>query len=402
MSETKRSKEDRVLAWAVLILVLVGLVVIYDASFPKSGFWQMVKQFIWAVVGLMAYMIGRHLSLTTLYRGAPWLAAIALALMLATRYSPFGEERGGAFRWLRLGEIGPIEITVQPAELGKIVMIVLLARLLCHSNLIATCKPVQERRFPWLALLGILMAAGVVVGVQEDLGTALVFVGVGIGMLFTAGVPFRHIVILTVLLAIAGGVFIVHKDYRRQRVVAFTQPFAYMDTTGYQLAHSLMGIGTGGIWGTGLGLGRAKEFLPAAETDFVFATIAEETGVFGGTAVIVLLFIVSWRIFLIARRTQTMFLLLLASGIGVMIALQSLLNLYVVTGSVPTTGVPLPFISYGGSSLISLLFSIGLAQKIANNPMMERVKEASHARVAGGRWNRRTSVSRREYRRGVA
>jgi cell division protein FtsW len=151
-----------------------------------------------------------------------------------------------------------------------------------------------------------------------------------------------------------------------------------------------------------LGLGRAKEFLPAAETDFVFTTVAEETGMLGSTAIMVLLALISWRMFLIAHRAQAMFLLLLASGLGLMVALQSLLNLYVVTGAAPTTGVPLPFISYGGSSLVSLLFSIGLVQKVASNPMMERVKEASDARAAGGWGNRRSSVSRREYRRGVA
>lgn len=403
MSSTRQAKDDTLLAWAVLVLVTVGLVVVYDASFPVSGFWQIVKQSGWAVAGLLAYMMGRRLPLRALYRWIPWIAPLALLLMLAARYSPWAVQRNGAFRWLKIAQMGPVEITLQPAEFGKIVLIVLLARLLCHKNLVSACKPFKEHRLPWvLAFLSVLATAGVVVGVQRDLGTALVFVGIGVGMLFTAGLPFRTVMALAAILAVAGAMLIFHEPYRWQRVVAFTQPFAYMNTSGYQLAHSLMGIGTGGIWGTGLGLGRAKEFLPAADTDFVFATIAEETGVFGSTAVIVLLALVLWRILLIAYRTEAMFPLLLVGGIGTMIALQSLLNLYVVTGSVPTTGVPLPFISYGGSSLVTLLFSIGLVQKVARNPMMERVKEASYARVAGRRGNGRASVSRREYRRGVA
>lgn len=403
MGDKQRSRDDRLLAWAVLVLVIAGLVTVYDASFPKSGFWQVARQSAWAVVGLLAYMAGRHMSLVTLYRAAPWLALLTVPLMLATRYSPWGVERGGALRWLKIAEVGPVDITIQPAEIGKIVMILLIARLLCHKNMVSACKPIQEYRLPWLlAILSMLVMAGIVVKAQRDLGTAVLFAGIGIMMLFTAGLQFRWVTALISVLAIAGVFFIFHEHYRWQRVVAFTQPFAYIDTSGYQLAHSLMGIGTGGIWGAGLGLGRAKDFLPAAETDFVFVTIAEETGVFGSTAIIVLLAIVLWRILLIAYRTQAMFPLLLVSGTGAMIALQSLLNLYVVTGLVPTTGVPLPFISYGGSSLVSLLFSIGLVQKVASNPMLERVKEVSHASVAGRRGHGRAPVSRREHRRGVA
>ncbi|GIV19557.1 MAG: cell division protein FtsW [Armatimonadota bacterium] len=400
MTNMRPAKEDRVLTGAVLLLVIIGLIVVYDASFPKQGFSQLMKQTIWAGAGLVAYMVGRRFPLLWLHKGAGAFAFVSMMLMLAV-LTPLGVERNGAVRWLKLGQIGALEILVQPSELGKIALIVLLARLLCAPNMVGSCENVRGRNYLW-ALFSILATAGVVVAVQEDLGTALVFVGIGVGMLFAAGLPFRRVALLVALLAVACVLFIFQKEYRIRRVVAFTQPFAYMHTTGYQLAHSLMGIGSGGIWGTGLGLGRAKEFLPAAETDFVFATVAEETGVFGSTALIALLALVSWRIFLVAHRAQAMFLLLLASGVGLMIALQSLLNLYVVTGAVPTTGVPLPFISYGGSSLVTLLFSIGLVQKIASNPVLERVKEVSHARAAGRRGNGRSSVPRREYRRGVA
>lgn len=400
MTNTRQVKDDRVLTGVVLLLVVIGLVVVYDASFPKQGSSQLIKQSIWAGAGLLAYVVGRRFPLLWLSQIAVPLAVFSLGLMLAV-LTPLGVERNGALRWLKLGQIGSFEILVQPSEFGKIALIVFLASLLCAPNLVSSCENVRRRNYLW-ALFITLASAGVVVVVQEDLGTALVFVGIGVGMLFAAGLPFRRVALLVALLAVAGVFFIFQKEYRIQRVVAFTQPFAYMNTTGYQLAHSLMGIGSGGIWGTGLGLGRAKEFLPAAETDFVFATVAEETGVFGSTVIMVLLALVSWRIFLVAHRAQAMFLLLLATGLGLMIALQSLLNLYVVTGAVPTTGVPLPFISYGGSSLVALLFSIGLVQKIASNPVMERVKEVSHARAAGRRGNGRSSVPRREYRRGVA
>jgi len=400
MSDVQHARGDRLLAWAVFALVIVGLIVVYDASFPKQGSSQLLKQTIWAGAGVLAYAVGRRLSLIFLYKAAVPVFSLSLGLMMAV-LTPLGVERNGALRWLKLGQIGAFEVLVQPSELGKVALIVLLASLLCAPNLVGSCEKTRKQNYLW-ALFGILLAAGIVVEVQDDLGTALVFVGIGVGMLFAAGLPFRRVALLVALLAVAVIIYIFQKEYRVQRVIAFTQPFAYINTTGYQLAHSLMGIGSGGIWGAGLGMGRAKEFLPAAETDFVFTTVAEETGIFGSTAIMVLLALVSWRVFLVAHRAQAMFLLLLASGMGLMIALQSLLNLYVVTGAAPTTGVPLPFISYGGSSLVTLLFSIGLVQKIASNPMMERVKEASYARAAGGRGNRRSSVSRREYRRGVA
>lgn len=393
--------EDRLLTGAVFILVLVGLVVVYDASFPRAGASQVTMQAAWAMLGLVAYAIGRRLPPVLLHRLA-WVIGIGALLLMLAVLTPLGEQRGGATRWLLVARVGSRELLIQPAEMGKVALILVLARLLSHRNLIAPCPAIQERRWPVWAILVLLVAAGVVVVVQEDLGTALLFVGIGVTMLFTAGLPLRRVLLLVTLLAVVSGAFILQKSYRLQRVIAFTQPFEYLHTSGYQLAHSLMGIGTGGVWGIGLGLGRAKEFLPAADTDFVFATVAEETGILGSTAVIALLAFVSWRLFLIASRAQAMFPLLLAQGIAAMVALQSLLNLYVVTGSVPTTGIPLPFISYGGSSLVSLLFSIGLAQKVALNPMIERQREGSHARAIGGRGYRRASVSRREYRRGVA
>ncbi|MDW8319789.1 MAG: FtsW/RodA/SpoVE family cell cycle protein [Armatimonadota bacterium] len=399
----QQAREDRLLKWSVLALVVVGLIAVYDASFPKSGFEQIRRQVIWAIIGWLAYWLGKRVPLVSLSRYVVWVALPTLLLMLATRFTPYGVQRNGAYRWLKIAQVGTVEITIQPAELGKVVLIALLARLLCHSNLVSACKPIWQRPHSWLwAFFCIFTAAGIVLGCQRDLGTAFMFVSIGMVMFFTAGLPLRWLVALALLVAIGGGIFTYYEHYRWQRVVAFTQPFAYINSSGYQLAHSLMGIGTGGIWGTGLGTGRAKEFLPAAETDFVFTTISEETGVIGSTAVIVLLALVAWRTLLIAYKTEAMFPLLLVSGIGTMIALQSLLNLYVVTGSIPTTGVPLPFISYGGSSLVSLLFSIGLVQKVACTPMIERVKEAPHARVAGGRRNRGTPVSRREYRRGIA
>lgn len=393
--------EDKLLTGAVAALVLAGLVAIYDTSYARSGGSQLIKQCLWVAAGMVAYQIGKRLSPERLYRLAPFAVLLALLLVLAV-LTPFGESRGGAVRWLLIANIGGFEVTFQPAEFTKVALILWLARLLSHPNLVTACDPILKGRLPRLAVVSIFLFAGIVVIIQNDLGTALLLLGIGLGMLFVAGLRWQHTLMLVALLLVLGVAFTLQKDYRRQRVVAFTQPFNYIHTSGYQLAHSLMGIGTGGVWGTGLGMGRAKEFLPAADTDFIFATIAEETGIWGATLVIGLLMVVTWRVFRVAFVVRNMFVILIVSGVGLMLALQSLLNLYVVTGSVPTTGVPLPFISYGGSSLVSLLFSIGLVQKTLTDFQSQRAKGAEYARASSGRRNRRTPVSSREYRRGVA
>jgi len=402
MSEARTVQDDRALTWLVGVLVFVGVVAVYDTSLPRGALSEFVMQSLWALVGLAAYVVGRQVPSRVWYRLAPFLLAAALAGMLVAASGQAGKEVNGAQRWIQIVQVGSRSVTVQPAEIAKVALILFLARVLSAADLHGICADIRRRRYPLLALAATFAPALVAAELQKDLGTALIVLGIGVGMLFTAGLPLRRIALLVLTVAAVGAFFITREAYRMQRVTAFMDPFANIDSIGFQLAHSLMAIGTGGIWGTGLGLGRAKEFLPAADTDFVFTTVAEETGAVGSIIVIGLLALTTWRIFRIAHQAQAMYLMMLASGVGLMIGVQSLLNLYVVTGAVPTTGVPLPFISQGGSSLVTMLFSVGLVQRVALQPMIGRMKGDSDARASGGRWNRRTPVSRREYRRGVA
>lgn len=401
MSEPARGKEDKLLAWLAIGLVLIGLMAVYDTALPKGAVSEFVMQSFWALVGLGAYVAGRYLPSRWLHAVSPWLLILSVVGMLMASSGHFGKEVNGAQRWIQVVQIGSRAVTVQPAEIAKVALVIYLARVLSSRNLRSVCTHIC-RRYPLWALAVIFLPAGIAAEMQRDLGTALVFLGIGIGMLFVAGLPLRRVMLLVLAVAAVGAVFIMREPFRMRRLSAFVNPFEYVDTSGFQLAHSLMGIGTGGFWGAGMGLGRAKEFLPAADTDFIFTTIAEETGAVGSIVVIGLLSLVTWRIFVIAQRAQAMYLILLACGIGLMIGVQSLLNLYVVTGAVPTTGVPLPFISQGGSYLVTVLFGIGLVQRVALEPMIERVKGETHARASSRGWNRRTPVSRREYRRGVA
>ncbi len=401
MNESRKPRDDILLAWLVAVLVFTGLVAVYDTSLPKGAVSEFVMQSAWTVIGLMAYLVGRAVPSRWLSTASYGLFILSLVLMCLTISPRFGREINGADRWLFLFQIGSKSIMIQPAEIAKIMLILCLARLLSAPDLNGVCQQMRRKKYPVLALLAIFAPAVIAAQLQRDLGTAMIFLGVGVGMLFAGGLPLRRVMTVVLIVAVAGVVFVVKEPYRVQRVMAFRNPFATIDSTGYQLSHSLMGIGTGGIWGVGLGLGRAKEYLPAADTDFVFTTVAEETGTVGSLVVIGLMALVTWRIFVVAQRAQSMFLILVASGVGMLIALQSLLNLYVVTGMVPTTGVPLPFISQGGSSLVTMLFGVGMVQRVAIQPMLER-KGESHARTSGGRGNGRTSVPRREHRRSVA
>lgn len=400
MRETKQRKDDPVLIWLAAALMVIGVLVVYDASFPQAGFSRFMRQLVWMLVALGAYAVGKRLPLMLLYRGALTLALVSVILMLAVKFPGIGVELNGAYRWIR---IPSTPILLQPSELGKLALIVLLASLLSHPNLHAVSNIIRKRQVPWAAILSTLVMAVIVAEYQSDLGTAVVFMGIGFTILLIAGTSLRYLAVLCCVIAIAIGVFVWKEPYRLQRIMEFTNPFDNVAGADYQLAHSLMGISAGGVEGVGLGRGRAKGFLPAADTDFVFTTIAEETGILGSTLIIFLLAALSWRTFTIARKAQGMFLMLVTSGVGTMLATQSLLNLLVVTGVVPTTGLPLPLISYGGSSLVTVTFSIGLVQHIAQNPALSRTHEReSHARSNSWWWNRGTSVSRREYRRGVA
>jgi cell division protein FtsW len=276
-----------------------------------------------------------------------------LALMLlGLAFVPvLAKEVGGARRWVQLGRF-----SFQPAELGKLALVVYLAR----------CLSVQQ---PWRGQLvrNFLPLAGVVgtlftfTLLQPDLGTAVLLLTIAVIVLFIGGVPLRYLISSVVVTLPFLYIALVHVGFRWRRLLAFWDPWSVRQDAGFQIVQSLLAFGNGGLVGVGPGAGKQKLFfLPEAHTDFVFAVIGEEFGFIGCLVVLGLYGVVLWHGMAVAGRPQPLFARYLAAGITSMIILQAVMNIAVVVGFLPTKGLPLPFVSYGGSSLVITLVSIGI------------------------------------------
>jgi cell division protein FtsW len=227
-------------------------------------------------------------------------------------------------------------------------------------------------------VIGFLAA---MVVVEPDMGTALVLVGVGVVMLIASGMKPSHFMVLLGGLVMLAIVAVKMEPYRVSRLMAFQNPWKYYNGSGYQIVHSLVALGSGGAMGKGLAHGVQKLFyLPAGHTDFIFATIGEEMGLMGSLVVLGLFFVFVYRGHAIAHKTKDPFGMLLALGISAMVGIQAFLNIAVVTSSVPATGVPLPFMSYGGSSLILTLMAVGVLVNISKHPDPAEPVEGEKAR----------------------
>lgn len=359
---------DRLLINLTLTLLVIGIVAVYDASYARSldtgrigndGFYFLKRQALYAAIGILGMIGISRYGYWRLRRIAAPLLLASFALLVLVWVPHVGVLRNGAARW-----VGHGLFTVQPSELAKLVLIVYLAALLSR---------VHYRVQSWsegLSLPLVVIALFVALVEREpDMGTAAIIFLSCVTLLYLAG---AHIKQIGVILAVAGVLFMVvlalGPGYRGGRLGTWWDPFAHYKDTGYQMSRGLVAVGSGGIRGVGIGAGREKFYLPEANTDFIFATIAEELGLWGSVGVITLLFLLGRQGFVIARRTRDPFGALLAGGIAAGISWQAVMNVAVVTGAVPATGVPLPFISYGGSSLIFLLLGVGILLNISQHP----------------------------------
>jgi len=285
----------------------------------------------------------------------------------------------GARRWLGHGQF-----RFQPSEIAKFVLVLYLARTLAGKMTIRR-RP-KDGLLPPLGMIALL--AGLI-AIEQDLGTALVLCITGLVMLYLAGAQRRHMAIVLAVVGAAGVLFAVSKPYRLHRLTAFLDPRADQYHTGYQVWHALIALGSGGVEGMGLGEGREKLFIPEPRTDFIFPVIAEEWGLIGTLALVALFAFVAMRGFAIAYRTKDPFGALLAGGITTIISVQALINMAVATASIPDTGVPLPFISYGGSSLVLMLLGIGIILNISCYPDGPEGKAKNTIEPNEDDWNRR-------------
>jgi len=342
----------------VLILVGIGLVMAMSTTMAEAPTvlenTQFLKQVAWLSLSLAAFGIASFVPVSRV-RALAWpLVALALALLVAVLF--VGTTVNGATRWLRYHGLG-----FQPSELGKLALVVGLARWLSDDG--QRVKRLAAGYLPALLLVGVL--AGLIL-VEPDFGTACLVGAIAMVMMFIAGVRLRYLV-PTVLAALPALWFLIaSSEYRMRRFLAFLDPWQYPDSIGFHVIQSLIALGSGGTYGVGLGGSQQKmHFLFEADTDFIFAIIGEELGHVGALLVIGLFVLLIWLLFRVADRARDRFAFLVACGVAVWLGLQAFIHIGVVCKALPTKGIPLPFISCGGSSLLFSMIAVGFVVSIA-------------------------------------
>ncbi|GAA3403949.1 stage V sporulation protein E [Paenibacillus hodogayensis] len=357
-----RSFPDLWMLISTLLILTIGVVMVYSASavlaFHDYGdyFFYLKRQLIFAVLGVAAMFVTMNVDYWVWKKYAKVALLVCFALLVIVLIPGIGVVRGGARSWLGIGSFG-----IQPSEFMKLGMIVFLAKMLSEEQ----SKITQFTRglMPPLGLMG--LAFGMIM-LQPDLGTGAVLVGASLLIIYTAGARISHLSYLG-LVGLAGFVgLIAAAPYRLQRITAFLDPWKDPLGAGYQSIQSLYAIGPGGLAGLGLGMSRQKySYLPEPQTDFIFSIIAEELGFIGGATILLLFGLLVWRGMRTAITAPDTFGSLLAVGIVGMIAVQVVINIGVVIGMFPVTGITLPLISAGGSSLTLMLTAIGVLLNIS-------------------------------------
>jgi cell division protein FtsW len=378
---------DRALVLAVLALTAFGLVMVFSASEVQGWLWfhnaayYFERQLLWLALGVVLLWAAAHIDYHRL-RPLAWpLAGATVVLMVVVLLPHFGIEVNGARRWLRLG---PMQM--QPAELAKVASIIFMALWLeRHRERIGS---LEDGVVPFLALLGLVT---VLVILERDLGTTMIVAGILLSQFLVAGGRKRHVLLLLLIVGLCLYVFIRMEPYRLHRILAFVDPWSDPLNTGFQAIQSVVALGSGGVTGLGLGHSIQKyQWLPFAHTDFIFAIVGEETGLIGTTIVLALFGLFAYRGYRVALKAPDAFGSLLACGVTTWIAFQALINIAAVTVTLPTTGIPLPFISYGGSSLAITLLAVGILMNVSTQS--EKVGWIRHASIDLGRRHGRALV----------
>jgi len=355
---------DPVLLAIVTTLLFGGLVILASASISISDnttndpFFYVSRQAIAALLGGVAGFTCLFVPIRFWVSTGPLMLLIAFALLLVVLVPGVGYSANGSTRWIRLGVLN-----LQASEPARLCLMIYLAGYLVRQN-----KSIREQFTGFLKPIVVLILASCLLLLEPDLGAAIVLVATAFAMMFVAGARFRDFSVFTGLAVIAAALLVVTKEYRLERLTGFMDPWADPFNSGFQLTQSLIAIGRGEWFGVGLGDGVQKLFyLPDAHTDFVFAVFAEEFGLMGSLFLISLFAALLWRIFRIGMRAanvERFFEAYLAIGIGTWLGLQAFINLGVNMGLLPTKGLTLPLVSYGRSSMIVAMISIGILFRI--------------------------------------
>jgi cell division protein FtsW len=363
----RKLKFDRVLFTATFLLVCMSVVMVYSASAvvalgkgrPPSLF--LTKQLLWSVLGLATLMVAMRVDYRT-YRNEAfiWVLLGGVGVMLVAVL--FGPSVNGTRRWFALGGLG-----IQPSELAKIACVLFTALMLERRM-----HRIAEVSYSLLPIGLVLLATVGLILLEPDFGTSMSLVLIVAVMVFAAGLPYRYLAGLALLGLPAAYMVLMGASYRRRRLLAFIDPWADPLGDGFQIIQSLIAVGTGGVFGRGLMNGVQKLFyLPEPHTDFIFAVISEELGLIGGTFVLLCFCVIAWRGLRIALRAQDAFASFLALGLTTMIAAQAFVNISVVLGMMPTKGIPLPLVSFGGSSLLINLVGMGVLLNISQHEALD-------------------------------
>ncbi|WP_425462079.1 stage V sporulation protein E [Mesobacillus subterraneus] len=345
-------------------LLAVGLIMVYSASAVwadykfNDSFFFAKRQMLFAGVGIIAMFFIMNIDYWTWRTWSKVILIVCFVLLILVLIPGIGNVRNGSRSWIGVGAF-----SVQPSEFMKIAMIAFLAKFLSENQ-----KMITTLKKGLIPSLGLVFLAFGLIMLQPDLGTGTVMVGTSVVMIFIAGARISHFVGLG-LIGVAGFVgLIVSAPYRMKRITSFLDPWQDPLGSGFQMIQSLYAIGPGGLFGLGLGQSRQKFFyLPEPQTDFIFAILAEELGFIGGSFILLLFSLLLWRGIRIALGAPDLFGTFLATGIIAMIAIQVMINIGVVTGLMPVTGITLPFLSYGGSSLTLMLMAVGVLLNISRH-----------------------------------
>jgi cell division protein FtsW len=357
-----KSTPDMIMIVVTLMLLSVGIIMVYSASADlgqykmDDSFFFVKRQILFAGVGIAAMFFIMNVNYMTWRVWSKILLIICFFLLVAVLIPGVGMVRGGARSWIGVGAF-----SIQPSEFMKLAMIVFLAKYLSEHQ-----KKITSLKKGLLPTLSLVMVAFGMIMLQPDLGTGAVMVGTSIVMLFVAGARISHFVGMGLIGLIGLAGLIISAPYRIKRITSFLDPWSDPLGSGFQIIQSLYALGPGGLLGLGLGQSRQKfGYLPEPQTDFIFAIISEELGFIGAVFVLILFSLLLWRGIRIALGAPDLFGSFLAIGIIGMVAIQVMINIGVVTGLMPVTGITLPFLSYGGSSLTLMLASIGVILNIS-------------------------------------
>ena len=402
VGKLRPNRPDLLLLLAVLLLTSLGVLIVYSASFAiaqrefNSVYYFAMRQLVGALIGLTAMFVLSRINYRHFARWSPLIMLAALVGLALVLIPGVGYNVNGASRWIRLGPLPPM----QPSEFAKLAMIIYIAAWLAAKG--EHLKTISLGVIPFMLMVGLV---GGLIMLQPDMGTfGIILITTSI-MFFVAGASLRHLATLGGTILLGGIPLVIIESYRLDRIVYFLHPEKDPDGKGFQILQLLIALGSGGVNGLGLGASRQKFFyVPAAHTDGIFAIIGEEAGFAGGVFVIALFTLLVARGFRTANNARDPFGHLLAVGITCWIGFQAVINIGAITRSLPLTGVPLPFLSYGMSALIALLAGVGVLLSVSRygrqQPYLDRKRTTARRQPAplAGRTPKPVAAPRRPVR----